>query len=152
MHTFVVATPTREELLSFLRSHRYAAEASVSAATGVQAAVVGIAVLDTFEIVFDTLATSRKARNLEQDPRVAFVIGGLDGEEQSVQYEGLVDKPTGTELTRLQEEYFRVFPDGRDRLAWADLIHLRARPRWLRFSDYGVTPPSIVELTADDFL
>jgi len=145
-----VSSPSRAELLSFLRSHRYAAGASASATTGVQAAVVGIAVLDNFEIVFDTLATSRKALNFEQDPRIAFVIGGLNGEEQSVKYEGLVDKPTGAELTHLREEYFRTFPDGRDRLTWAGLIHLRARPRWLRYSDYSVNLPSIVELTADD--
>ena len=144
--------PTRAELLSFLRFHRYAAEASVSAATGVQAAVVGIAVLDNLEIVFDTLATSRKARNFEHDPRIAFVIGGFNGEEQSVQYEGLVDKPTGPELKQLQEHYFRVVPDGRDRLAWPGLIHLRARPRWLRYSDYSVTPPFIAEMNAGDFL
>ena len=122
----------------------------MSAATGIQAAVVGIAVLDTFEIVFDTLVTSRKARNLDQDPRIALVIGGLQGEEQTVQYEGEVDRPAGAELNELQEQYFRVFPDGRDRLAWPGLVHLRVRPRWLRYSDFSVNPPLVVEMTADD--
>ena len=141
--------PNRADLLTFLRAHRYAAEASVSRDTGAQAAVIGIAVLDTFEIVFDTIATSRKAHNLEQDPRIALVIGGLNGEAQSIQYEGVADKPAGAELTQIQEQYFRVFPDGRDRLAWPGLIHLRVRPRWMRYSDFGVNPPLIVEISAE---
>ena len=122
----------------------------MSPATGIQAAVVGIAVLDTFEIVFDTLATSRKATNLEQDPRIAFVIGGVHGEEQSVQYEGVADKPEGAELLELREHYFQTFPDGRDRLTWPGLIHLRARPQWLRYSDFSVNPALIVEMTAQE--
>ena len=141
--------PRRSELLGFLRAHRYAVVASVSRETGAQAAVVGIAVLDTFEIVFDTLATSRKARNLEEDPRIALVIGGVTGDEQwTVQYEGVADRPAGAELTDIQQRYFQVFPDGRDRLAWPNLIHVRVRPRWIRYSDFGVDPPLIVEMTA----
>ena len=142
--------PNRTELLAFLRAHRYAVEASVSRDTGAQAAVVGIAVLDTLEIVFDTIATSRKARNLEEDPRIALVIGGLDGDEEStVQYEGVADRPSGAELVEIRESYFRVFPDGRDRLSWPNLIHLRVRPRWIRYSDFAVDPPLIVEMTAE---
>ena len=136
--------------MAFLRAHRYAVEASTGPAAGIQAAVVGIAVLDTFEIVFDTLASSRKARNLEEDGRIALVIGGLHGEEQTVQYEGEADTPAGIELEELREHYFRVFPDGRERLAWPGLIHVRVRPRWLRYSDFSSNPPLVVEMTAVD--
>ena len=44
-----------------MRSERYATQASVTPHRGVQAAVVGIAVSDDLEIVFDTLTDSRKA-------------------------------------------------------------------------------------------
>jgi hypothetical protein len=139
--------PTRAQLLQFLRQHRLAVQASVAATVGVQAAVVGIAVSDTFEVVFDTLETTRKVHNLTKDPHIALVIGGmLDGEEQSVQYEGIADRPTGAELERLQELYFGVFPDGRDRLAWPGITYVRVKPLWLRFSDYRTAPPTIVEL------
>jgi hypothetical protein len=47
------------------------------------------------------------------------------------------------------EASVRVFPDGRDRLAWPNLIHLRVRPRWMRYSDFAVDPPLIVEMTAE---
>jgi hypothetical protein len=31
---------------------------------------------------------------------------------------------------------------------WPGLIYVRARPTWIRYSDYNVDPPQIVEFTA----
>jgi pyridoxine/pyridoxamine 5'-phosphate oxidase len=134
------------ELLRFMRAHRYAMQSSVSPLGCPQSAVVGIAISDAFELVFDTLASTRKAINLKANPRVAFVIGGCDGgEEQTVQFEGEVDFPSGAELERIQQLYFSVFPEGRQRLAWAGITYARAKPRWIRFSDFASDPPAIRE-------
>ena len=142
---------TPDQLLQFLRSHKYAVESSVSPSGAPQAAVVGIAVTDGFEIVFDTLATTRKTQNLRRHPRVAFVIGGTqDGDERTVQYEGVVDEPAGAERERLVAVYLDRFPDGRARQQWPGLIYVRARPTWIRYSDYGADPPVIVEFTGSD--
>jgi hypothetical protein len=46
-------------LLAFLRQHGLAVQTSVSKEGNPQAAVVGIAVTDRFEIVFDTLESTR---------------------------------------------------------------------------------------------
>jgi general stress protein 26 len=74
---------TTAELLSFMREHSLAAQASVSAARAPQAAVVGIVVTDDFEVFFDTVDTSRKVANLRRNPKIAFVIGGTtDGDER----------------------------------------------------------------------
>jgi uncharacterized protein YhbP (UPF0306 family) len=136
-------------LLAFLRQHRYAVQATVARAGGVQAAVVGIAVSDQFEIVFDTLASTRKSQNLGADSRIAFVIGGLtDGAERTVQYEGLAEVPVGADAAAVRELYFHTFPDGRERLAWPGIIHWRVRPLWLRYSDFGKVPPMIAEFDA----
>src|SRR4029079_12762327 len=84
------APVTRDELLLFMRSHRYAVQASVAPSGAPQAAVVGIVVSDDFEIVFDTLESSRRVGNRRHDARIACVIGGLDGRgERTVQYEGV---------------------------------------------------------------
>jgi pyridoxine/pyridoxamine 5'-phosphate oxidase len=74
---------TRAELLAFIRRHRYAVQASTHDSGAPQAAVIGIAISDELELVFDTLGTSRKARNLRRDPRIALVVGW--DEEQTVQ-------------------------------------------------------------------
>jgi hypothetical protein len=144
---------SREQLLEFMRSHRYAVEASVSPSGEAQAAVVGIVVTDDFEIVFDTLAETRKARNLRRNRAIALVIGGTaGGDERSLQYEGTVDEPQGAELERLQALYFSRFPDGIERQSWPGLIYLRARPTWVRYSDFSREPPEIVELDAQQLL
>ena len=116
-------------------------------------AVVGFAISDEFEIIFDTLDSTRKVANLRQNPRLAFVIGGLrPGDERTAQYEGIADEPSGPELDRPTEIYYRVYPDGRSRRSWAGLIYVRVRPTWIRYSDYNVGPPQIVEFTADQLL
>ena len=136
----------RAELLELLRSHRYAVQASVAADTRPQAAVVGIAVSDDFEIVFDTLDSSRKAGNLRGNAAIALVIGGTHhGDERTVQYEGVADVPTGADRDRILELYFSRFPDGRDRLRWSGITHVRVRPRWVRYSNFNSNPPEIVE-------
>jgi hypothetical protein len=141
---------TRYDVLQFLREHRLAVQASVAPAIAPQAAVVGFAVSDDFEIVFDTLDHTRKAQNLRRNPRIALVIGGLTGgDERSVQYEGIADEPQGAELQRLKELYFDRFPDGPARQHWQGLIYIRARPTWLRYSDYNSNPPKIVEFGFD---
>ncbi len=133
---------TREELLSFLRRHRYAVQASTAADGAPQAAVIGIAISDQLELVFDTVGTSRKGQNLRRDPRIALVVGWDD--EQTVQLEGLADEPSGEDLARLKAVYFARFPDGPDREQWPDISYFRVRPTWARYSDFATN--TIVEL------
>ena len=137
---------TRDALLQFMRSEKYAVQTSVSAAGSPQAAVVGIAVTDAFEIVFDTVTSSRKAPNLRANPSIAFVIGGTrDGDERTVQYEGIADEPGGADLDRLLAVYYARFPEGPERRAWPGLIYVRVKPTWIRYSDFSADPPEIVE-------
>jgi PPOX class probable F420-dependent enzyme len=125
---------TRTDLLAFLRRHRLCVQASVSSSGSPQAAVVGFAVTDDLEIVFDTLATTRKMQNLRRDPRVAVAIGW--DEEQTAQIEGVADEPTGAELDRLKAAYFEVYPDGVERQQWKHITYVRVRPTWARYSDF----------------
>jgi general stress protein 26 len=137
-------------LLQFLRKYRLAVQASVAGAGDPQAAVVGYAVTEKFEIVFDTLDSTRKAQNLRKNPKVALVIGGLTGgEERTVQYEGIADEPSGGELERLKKVYYDAYPDGPSRLSWPGLIYVRVKPTWIRYSDFSVDPPGIVEFSPD---
>jgi hypothetical protein len=137
---------TTAELLTFMRAHPLAVQASVSAAQGAQAAVVGIVVTDDVEVFFDSTGTSRKVDNLRRNPRIAFVIGGATvGDERTVQYEGIADEPAGAELQRLKELYFESFPDGRERERTSGVTYTRARPTWVRYSDFTEDPPAIIE-------
>jgi hypothetical protein len=109
-----------------------------------QAAVVGFAVSDLLEIIFDTVTSSRKYQNLCHNPRIALVIG-WDG-EITAQIEGVVDFPAGDERDRIRECYFVACRDGRERLNWTGITHARVRPTWIRYSDFTQDPPRIVEM------
>lgn len=133
----------RAELLAFLERHPLAVEASVADDGAPQAAVIGVAVSPELELVFDTLATSRKCANLRRDPRIALVIGWDLSEACTVQLEGRVDEPRGADLARLQALYFARFPDGIARRDWPAITYFRVRPTWMRWSDFRVDPPVI---------
>ena len=134
----------RHGLLAYLRAHRYVVLSSLGPGGAPQAAVVGYGVSDALELVFDTLSSTRKYANLRADPRVALVV--YSG-ESTAQLEGVADFPEGAELERLRNDYFFAFPDGRERLAWPGITHVRVRPRWVRVSDFETDPPRIVEFT-----
>ncbi|WP_406731591.1 pyridoxamine 5'-phosphate oxidase family protein [Streptomyces sp. NBC_01794] len=137
----------RDELMWFLRRYKLAVQATVTPDGTPQAAVVGFAVSDELEIVFDTVETTRKCLNLRADPRIALVIGWDDA--ITVQLEGVADFPTGPELERIQQCYFAAYPDGRDRLTWPGITHVRVRPTWVRYSDFTQDPQLVEELTVE---
>ena len=135
---------TRSGFHAFLCQHRLAVLSTVRDGAP-QAALVGIAVTDRLEIVFDTVTGSRKYANLFADPRVALVAGWDYG--KTMQVEGTADLIASEELAAYKEVYFAVWPDGRERERWPDIAYVRVRPRWLRCADYGRAPPTIEELT-----
>ncbi len=139
------------DVIGFVKRHAYAVQASTAASGAPQAALIGFVANDELELFFDTFESTRKAANLERDRRVAFVIGGGAGDERTVQYEGLVDVPTGEELERLQELYFAAFPDGRRRRDLPGIRYYRASPRWVRFCDYNLNPPLVTEFKGEAF-
>jgi len=126
---------SRSELVAHLRRRRYCVVASTAASGAPQAAVVGFGVSDELELVFDTLASTRKIANLRRDPRIAVVVG-VGEDERTVQIEGVADEPTGPDLERLKAVYFGAFPDGVERLKWPGITYVRVRPRNLRYSDF----------------
>ena len=133
---------TRSELYEFLRKNRLAVVSTVNPASP-QAAVVGIAVTETLDVIFDTLSTSRKFANLRADPRIALVVWDS---AVTVQYEGVADLPAGADLDACKRFYFEAWPDGPEREKSPDIAYVRIRPRWIRYSDFGQTPARIEEL------
>jgi hypothetical protein len=135
---------TRDDFLAYARTHRLAVLASTAPDGSPQAAIVGVAVTDDLELIFDTLATSRKYANLKAEPRVAFVLG--EG-AQTLQYQGIAEELTGDALARCKPIYFAAWPDGPARESWPGIVYFRVRPTWLRHSDFSVEPARIEEMT-----
>jgi pyridoxine/pyridoxamine 5'-phosphate oxidase len=134
-----------ETALDFARGQRLAVLATVAPAGEPQSALMGVAVTPDFELVFDTVRSSRKYGNLSTNPRVAFVIGCTG--EKSIQYEGVAHELSGEELERYLMVYFAAFPDGPERRNWPGMTYFVVRPKWIRYCDYGQRPPAIREFT-----
>jgi pyridoxine/pyridoxamine 5'-phosphate oxidase len=141
---------TKTELLQYIKKYGCGIIATQSPSGNPQAAYVVFAVSDQLELVFDTIRSSRKWQNLQHSNNVAVVIGGWDGSETTLQYEGIADEPQDAELERIREVYFAAFPEGRDRLKWEGITHFRIKPTWIRYSDFNAGG-SIEEFTAKDF-
>jgi pyridoxine/pyridoxamine 5'-phosphate oxidase len=142
-----MAIIARPQILAFLKTKKFGVVASVSPEGKPQSAVVGIAVTDDLEILFDTLTTTRKIRNLRRARSVSMVVG-WDRDEITVQIDGIADEPHGAELARLKETYFASHPGGREREGWPNITWVRIRPQWLRYSDFSFGG-SVVEFTRD---
>lgn len=147
----------RNELLELMRRYPLVTAATISPDGAPQAAILGVAVSDRLELVFDTVDNSRKFRNVRHEGRIAVVFGVAGGyksgshDERTVQYEGIADVPDGEELERVRDTiYFKQFPDGRERMKWPHIVHVRVRPVWMRYSNYNENPPEIVELAGDE--
>ena len=138
---------TKAELYAFISGCKLAVLGSVSPEGLPQSALVGIAVTEELEIVFDTLNTTRKFRNLRANPRASFVIGWVG--ERTVQFEGEAFLPEGEELARYKKVYFGTWLDGPARQSWPGITYFVVRPRWIRYSDFDQQPPLIEERSID---
>jgi hypothetical protein len=138
----------RSDLIEFARAQKWAVEASVSkegAASQPQAAVIGVAISDDFEFVFDTLKETRKAINLRSNPKIALVVGWDEG--ITLQIDGVADElvPGTADFERLKKIYLAKFPDGVERESLPNITYFRVKPSWTRYSDFTKTPPVIIE-------
>ena len=134
---------TKAELFAFISGCKLAVLGSVSPEGVPQSALVGIAVTEKLEIIFDTLNTSRKFRNLTANHKASFVIGWAG--EKTVQFEGEAFLPQGEELERYKKIYFGTWLDGPARQSWPGITYFVVRPRWIRYSDFDRQPPAIEE-------
>lgn len=137
--------PLLQEVAQLVAVQQLAVVATLGSDGAPQAALVGIAITDRFELVFDSVDSSRKIGNIRRDPRVAVVLGGTMQDGRTVQLDGIADEPTGDEGERIREAYFRRWPDGRERQSWRGITHVRITPQWLRFSDWTVSPVVVAE-------
>jgi general stress protein 26 len=136
---------TEADLLQFIQSHKLGVLSTLSSSGTPQSALMGIAVTPGFEIIFDTLKTSRKYPNLISNPRCSFVIGWAG--EVTVQFEGEAREVTGTEHQQYKQIYFQTWPDCRTHESWPEIAYFFVQPKWIRYSDFDQNPPLAQEFT-----
>jgi uncharacterized pyridoxamine 5'-phosphate oxidase family protein len=99
------------DFVEFVRAAGMGVVATASPSGKPEAALVGIAVSDCGELIFDAPAGARKLTNIERNDRVAAVIGWNDG--VSVQVEGTARVVNNDERRRYERLYASQFPGSR---------------------------------------
>jgi pyridoxine/pyridoxamine 5'-phosphate oxidase len=127
-----------EEIFDIAKRNRFLIVSTVNESGAPEAALMGFALTEAREIVFDTLSTSRKAVNLARNPDAALVIGWDDN--ISLQIEGIARRPIGEDLASAKAAYFREWPDGRAREDWPNIAYVVVQPKWIRYSNYSGAP------------
>lgn len=107
-----------------------------------ESAVVDLIALESLEVLFNTYTTSRKYRNLKNNPDVSIVV--WDGDKIEVQYEGTAMEIEGNELER-----YRMYYD--EKTNWRiwkikDYRYFKVTPKWIKFSDFTSFPEKTFEI------
>ncbi len=136
---------TLEEIFDIARRKRFLVVSTVNESGAPEAALMGFALTEANEIVFDTLSTSRKAVNLTRNAKAALVVGWDDS--VSLQIEGPARRPVGDDLASAKAAYFREWPDGRARESWPNIAYVVVKPKWIRYSNFAAAPPDVQEFT-----
>ncbi|MBL8229907.1 MAG: pyridoxamine 5'-phosphate oxidase family protein [Bryobacterales bacterium] len=137
----------RDRVVDLLSRQQFGVVSSLGPGGHPQSAVVGVALTPALELVFDTLRSSRKYRNIAVNPAVSFCA--WDG-EVTVQIDGVAREIDESEWPAYQAVYFRAFPDGPSRVSWDGLTYIVIQPRWCRLSDFSSDPPRIDEADLAD--
>lgn len=122
------------QLFQFLRRRPLAVVATAGPRGEPQAALMNVAALPDLSLVFETTSVTRKAANIERDPRVALVVG-WDGPE-TLQIEGLAERAEGRRLDAARDAFIAAFPAKSPDEHWPGNGYFIVTPAWLRFSSY----------------
>lgn len=105
-------------------------------------AVVDLIALENLEVLFNTYTTSRKYKNLKNNPNVSIVV--WDGDKIQIQYEGIAQEIEGTKL-----ENYKAYYNGKTNWRiWKikEYRYFKVTPSWIKFSDFTRFPEKTFEI------
>lgn len=122
--------------VEFVRAAELAVLATASPAGKPEAALLGVAVTESGELVVDIARSARKLANIERNNQVAVVIGWAD--DVSIQVEGHIRLVAGEERRGYEQVYLARFPGSR--VADPGFAVAVITPQWVRSYDAGSDP------------
>jgi len=114
-----------------------------------ESALMAYAVYDesSLAIVLSTRSDSRKWKNLQINQNLSLVFGS-GFKESTVQFEGraeLFNNPNDYKI--LADVYFEQNPETLQFRGIPELVFIKVKPHWVRYTNYIVNPPDIEEKT-----
>jgi general stress protein 26 len=139
----------KQKVLSVLRSQMLAVVSTVGKGSSTpESALIAFAEDDDLHVYFQTGRHTRKAANLQTNPRVALVIGLNQVDLVTVQYEGVAQQITdAAELEALKQRFIaKNSPTTKEYFNHPTAIFFKVTPTWIGCSDYSGAKPHVIEL------
>lgn len=134
---------TKEKIIrNLIDQSKLAVLSTVTPEDTSESAVVEISTTDKLELIFDTLPTFRKYKNLASNQNVSVVIGW---EPTTVQYEGVAAELNGKELEEYKRIHFQKFPEA-VKFEELGIRFFKIIPKWIRFTDVSKQPWEVFEI------
>ena len=131
----------RAAVAAFVREHALAVIATTDDRGRPEAALVGIAALESGLLIFDSLIDSRKVNNLRHNSNLAVVAGFTD--RVSIQLEGIATICTGADRVRYGTEYNAQLPGSR--ALDEEFAVITITVTWVRVYNAATHPPVVDE-------
>lgn len=135
---------TKQRIQTLLKNTKLAVIATIGK-NAPESAVIEFGHTEDFVLVFDTFQSSRKYKNLKNNPHVSFVIGW--DTNITVQYEGVAKEVTGKEKEKYQKLYWEKNPNAKRWENREGITYFKVDPKWIRYSDLNKDPWDIQEIT-----
>lgn len=119
-------------VLDFIRQHSLGVIATTSG-NDPEAAVLAFSENSELEIIFGTLSSYRKYRNLQENPKVAFVLGWDEEKAISVQYEGIAAEMPPHELEECIAIHTKKNPASAKYAHRPEQKFFKVKPIWIRY-------------------
>lgn len=133
----------KQIILDFIKKQKLAVLATVGK-TAPESSALEFGETDDLEIIIDMYNSSRKYKNMKNNPNVSLVIGW--DEDITIQYEGVAEELKEDKKRKYQNIYWLKNPEAK---RWADregITYFKISPKWIRYSDLNVHPWKIFEV------
>jgi general stress protein 26 len=135
---------TKEQVLSFIKTRKHAVISTCGRNQHPEAALIGFGETDAYQLFFGTYSSSRKYKNLQENDKVALVIG-WEEDYITVQYEGTATEVFGQELEKYLELYHKKVPSAAKYRNHPQQTYFKVTPTWIRYSDLSSDEEKIFE-------
>lgn len=134
----------KQIIFAFLKTQLHMVVSTVNKDNNPESALVGFGYDVDLSLIFGTYTTTRKYKNILNNPHIAIVFG--NEELVTVQYEGVASELKGQELVRYKKIYFTKNPESKKYETHENQVYLKVIPKWIRYTDFNKEPEEIFEI------
>lgn len=124
----------KQKILDFFKTREHAVISTCGNNGQPEAALIGFGETPDFEIIFGTFNTSKKYKNIHENPKVAFVVG-WENDFITVQYEGIARELESSEVDKYYDIYSKKVPSSAHYRSFPEQRYFLVKPMWIRYSD-----------------